>query len=249
MLTKQHKIYHYPDSSKVNDRLTKFIKKHCYSYDDPHKTDDTVPANGTVRYASTDNNPMRSVKGVGPLLDWIQDQLLDAAADFNNASSGNAPFDIAAFSIYEYWGMYYPEGSETLIHDHFPNAMTFAYYTCCPDGSSPLIVEDNEVEVEEGMLVVFPASYVHYVPITHVEGRTMISGNVVYQPNQLPVDRNKLLPENLRKENYLTEDDVPVHIRKEVEHMWQSLKQEGVIDTGEDPSDHEEMYSFGDWKS
>ena len=262
-----HKIYHYPKASEINPGLTDCVKEHCFSYKQPEVLDQFPyndasvtqqdAADGTERYKDSHKNPIAAVKGFKGLYNWIDSLVLEATTEFNMAATGSSPFDIGALSIYEYWGMYYRKGSQVLPHNHFPNAISFAYYCCCPGGSSPLIVEDKEVAIEEGQLIFFPAYAMHSVPVSPVEGRTMISGNIVYQPSSTGKSRKDRLPEQLRNATILepdnpTEGDVP----KEMEHLWMTLKQQGIIDAGKETIDRRTQSttvkptmggSFADW--
>ena len=66
------------------------------------------------------------------------------------------------------------------IHNHFPYSLSFGYYLCTPDGSSPLIIEGKEIQVTEGRLIIFGGHQSHEVPDSDISGRCMIAGNIAY---------------------------------------------------------------------
>ena len=63
---------------------------------------------------------------------------------------------------------------------HFPYSISFGYYLCTPDGSSPLIIEGKEIQVTEGRLIIFGGHQSHEVPDSDISGRCMIAGNIAY---------------------------------------------------------------------
>ena len=89
----------------------------------------------------------------------------------------------AEFEPFNFWVMDYEDGDETLHHNHFPSHFSCVYYVEVDEGCAPLIVEEETIQPENGMLVVFPGHLDHEVPTT--KGRRMCaSGNF----HLVPVD-------------------------------------------------------------
>ena len=84
------------------------------------------------------------------------------------------------FKIDSYWFLNYPLNSWIRPHNHFPHALSFSYYVSAPQNSAPLILDHKEYFVKEGQLLVFPSYLMHWVPPAKVEGRTLLSGDIVY---------------------------------------------------------------------
>ena len=89
-------------------------------------------------------------------------------------------FDLTAFKIVECWGVLYNEGDQILKHNHFPYSISFCYYLNTLNQSSSLIIEEDVVEVDEGMLVMFPSYSQHYVLPNKSDNRCCINGNLIY---------------------------------------------------------------------
>ena len=49
-----------------------------------------------------------------------------------------------------------------------------------PNGSAPLIIEDEEVYLKEGEIIFFLGSTYHSVPCNNTDGRCALVGNVMY---------------------------------------------------------------------
>ena len=87
----------------------------------------------------------------------------------------------AEFEPFNFWVMDYEDGDETLHHNHFPSHFSCVYYVEVDEGCAPLIVEEETIQPENGMLVVFPGHLDHEVPTT--KGRRMCaSGNFHLKP-------------------------------------------------------------------
>tara|TARA_E500000305_G_scaffold55837_1_gene44576 strand:+ start:781 stop:1266 length:486 start_codon:yes stop_codon:yes gene_type:complete len=76
------------------------------------------------------------------------------------------------------WGVVYNKGEGARKHSHEPYPMTFVYYVNLPEGSSPLIVEDEVINISSGELVVLPGNKFHEVPSSIVDSRCVIAGNI-----------------------------------------------------------------------
>ena len=68
-------------------------------------------------------------------------------------------------------------------HNHFPYALSFCYYVNLPSGSSPLVLNNEIINLKEGQVIFFLSSSYHSVPPTSVNGRCVIVGNIMYIDN------------------------------------------------------------------
>ena len=90
-----------------------------------------------------------------------------------------------ALRISESWGIHYNKGEHVAKHNHFPFAMSFNYCVSAPKGSSPFILEGEEIESVPGRIIFFQAHRNHCTLPNETDGRCMIVGNVVYDPEIL----------------------------------------------------------------
>jgi len=119
------------------------------------------------------------------LFGWIEDQLPQLAwtlGKWSNSAFNQDPYP-HRYAIADYWGMVYNRGGGSQRHNHYPWPLSFTYYVNVPKGSSCLMLEGEEVGVSDGRLLVFPAHLYHWVEPTPVDGRTMIAGNISYNPD------------------------------------------------------------------
>jgi len=140
--------------------------------------------NGGARKTKFYTGDDRSLKAHNILFDWIESVLVDAVEEFSrytNSAYNESPEETKKFKIADYWGMMYDEGGGTVLHNHFPYSLSFGYYISAPEGSSPLIVEKQEIQVIEGRLILFGGHQSHEVPDSEVSGRCMIAGNISYK--------------------------------------------------------------------
>ena len=125
----------------------------------------------------------RDLRAHGLLFDWIVLTIKDAVDQFSrftNSAYNESAEETKVFKIADYWGMMYDVGGGTVLHNHFPYSLSFGYYLCTPDGSSPLIIEGKEIQVTEGRLIIFGGHQSHEVPDSDISGRCMIAGNIAY---------------------------------------------------------------------
>ena len=80
------------------------------------------------------------------------------------------------------WGQIYGKGAYQVSHTHLPSHWSFVLFVNCPEGCSPLIFGDNDLEItpNSGGAVVFPGWVRHYVPKNLASGRSVVSGNFYY---------------------------------------------------------------------
>ena len=118
------------------------------------------------------------------LFDWIESHLSEISDKFayytNSLYNSDIRSNTKKFKIDSYWFLNYPLNSWIRPHNHFPHALSFTYYISAPQNSAPLILDHKEYFVKEGQLLVFPSYLMHWVPPAKVEGRTLISGDIVY---------------------------------------------------------------------
>ena len=93
---------------------------------------------------------------------------------------GKYNFNIDAFKLVHCWSVFYNKGDCVEKHNHFPYSLSFCYYINTPEGSSPLIVDNEVVNVKEGQIVFFPSNTFHSVPTCDIDGRCGIAGNIMY---------------------------------------------------------------------
>ena len=118
------------------------------------------------------------------LFDWIENNTNDIANKFATFTSSlynsESRQHTKNFKVDTYWGLTYPINSWIEPHNHFPHALSFTYYVNVPQESAPLIINDQKHWIKEGQLVIFPSLFTHWVPPAIVNGRTSISGDIVY---------------------------------------------------------------------
>ncbi len=139
--------------------------------------------NGGARKTKFYTGNDRPLKAHDILFDWIESVMIDAVEQFSkytNSAYNESPEDTKKFKLADWWGMMYDEGGGTVLHNHFPYSISFGYYLSAPEGSSPLVIEDQEIQVTEGRLILFGGHQSHEVPESKVSGRCMIAGNISY---------------------------------------------------------------------
>ena len=140
--------------------------------------------NGGARKTKFYTGKDRDLKAHEVLFNWIQGVLVDAVEEFSkftNSAYNESPEETKRFEIADYWGMMYDDGGGTVLHNHFPYSLSFGYYISAPEGSSPLVIEGQEIQVTEGRLILFGGHQSHEVPDSKVSGRCMIAGNISYK--------------------------------------------------------------------
>ena len=165
-------IYDCPYSHQIGDPLFKWIQD---------KADVRVQGGGLKTKFFTGSE--RDLPEHHILFDWMESILVEAVqgmSRWTNSAYNESPESSKRFNIADYWGMYYDEGGGAILHNHFPYPISFGYYIKAPEGSSPLIVDGNSIQVVEGRLIIFGGHQSHEVPDSEVGGRCMIAGNILY---------------------------------------------------------------------
>ena len=80
------------------------------------------------------------------------------------------------------WFALYNRGDWVACHDHFPNLYSYVYFVDSPKGSSPLIIEGENINLVPGRIIFFLSHYYHWVPLNKCDGRCSIVGNILYTP-------------------------------------------------------------------
>ena len=166
-------VYQCPYHAQIEEILFNWIDSNA-------KTRVNGGARKTKFYTGSD----RPLKAHDILFDWIESVMIDAVEQFSkytNSAYNESPEDTKKFKLADWWGMMYDEGGGTVLHNHFPYSISFGYYISAPEGSSPLVIEDQEIQVTEGRLILFGGHQSHEVPESKVPGRCMIAGNISYR--------------------------------------------------------------------
>jgi len=166
-------VYECPYHAQIEEILFNWIDSNA-------KTRVNGGARKTKFYTGND----RPLKAHDLLFDWIESVMVDAVEQFSkytNSAYNESPEDTKKFKLADWWGMMYDEGGGTVLHNHFPYSISFGYYISAPEGSSPLVIEDQEIQVTEGRLILFGGHQSHEVPESKVPGRCMIAGNISYR--------------------------------------------------------------------
>ena len=169
----------FPDASKINSILYELIKENV----------GTAVIGGGKRtdFQFASNNKIGS-KELKILSDWIYEilpQIVFLVAQGHSDSDYDPKllgFDPTEFVIYESWGVHYDKGEGVLFHNHFPYNLSYVYYVRTPEGSSNLILDNEEMFLKEGQIIFFLAHEFHCVEPGDVDGRCCIAGNILYSP-------------------------------------------------------------------
>ncbi len=114
------------------------------------------------------------------------------SVSYNNRNGSNPRFDNLvshcnhddrlSLNLSAIWGQIYGKGAYQVSHTHLPCHWSFVLFVNTPEGSSPVVFGDNDLEVnpESGHGVVFPSWIRHYVPKNLAPERSVVSGNFYY---------------------------------------------------------------------
>ena len=158
--------YYYPFADKVNPLLFQQVKELGDS--------STRPSNAhTSKFTGWNLN----TKEVNNLVRWVGDLI---TRDFGREIISRDIF----FKCVEVWGALYNEGDYITPHHHLPSLYSFVYYINAPKGSSPFTLEGEDIPVRAGKVLYFKGDAIHEVKPSGVDGRCMLTGNIVYVPKQ-----------------------------------------------------------------
>ena len=101
---------------------------------------------------------------------------------FDNLVSHCNHDDRLSLDLSAIWGQIYGKGAYQVSHTHLPSHWSFVLFVNCPEGSSPLVFGDDDLNIipRPGYGVVFPAWIRHYVPQNLSPERSVVSGNFYY---------------------------------------------------------------------
>ena len=177
----KYQTFEYYHASSLNSRLYDIV---CDNVD--HST----AGGGSITLKDLHK---RELKDVDKLLTWVKQVIPQCACNFANqvgskyeelniGVGGEGGFRPHAFEIPSCWGIHYDKGQGVVKHNHFPYAISFSYCVKAPEGSSPLVIEGEQMMSVEGQLICFLSHQFHWVPKSEVNGRCMIVGNILYTP-------------------------------------------------------------------
>ncbi len=194
-------IFKYDKACELNPRLYKVLFEGLSNdiennWDDsPDKKHDQDSEGGSFLISPRDLH-LHGIKPVNILMEWISSLIprvthyysspdpiefnYDDYLPYSDNGGGKYNFDISRFKISHCWSVFYNKGDCVELHNHFPYALSFAYYVNMPKGSSPIMIDGEVIYPEEGQVVFFPGSSFHSVPPSKVSGRCMIAGNIMY---------------------------------------------------------------------
>ena len=75
------------------------------------------------------------------------------------------------------WVVMYNKGECGTLHNHLEYDKSFCYYVNLPEGSPPLILQDDIIEPVEGRVIAFSGQLAHEVPVSTVDGRCSLVGH------------------------------------------------------------------------
>ena len=166
----------YPDSFKLNTRLHNTIRGNVI----------TQTQGGAYRTDFDLHN--KELKDVDILLNWIRDIIPIIALQFVSGGEDKVEddsklgFEMSGFHIASCWGIHYDKEQRVTRHNHFPYTLSFCYCVSAPQGSSPLLIEGEEIDSVPGRIVFFLPHQYHGTRSSKVDGRSMIVGNILYVP-------------------------------------------------------------------
>ena len=186
----QYQTFDYHYASKLNPRLYDIIDYEV----DPDTSVLAVDGNydnGAPRSAV--NLHTRKIEDLDKLLLWIENLIPQCARNFvkqdylDNLSrvrktGGNGGLRSNSFKIDSCWGILFNKGNSLIKHNHFPYSISFVYCVNSPKGSSPLIIEGENINLVPGRIIFFLSHYYHWVPLNKCDGRCSIVGNILYTP-------------------------------------------------------------------
>ena len=85
------------------------------------------------------------------VLDYIMDNVFHTQSDFK---------------VVSLWAVVMEAGEHAEPHDHFLHPWSCVYYIDVEEDVAPIFLEDKQINIEPGLLVLFPGSVVHHVPTT-----------------------------------------------------------------------------------
>ena len=147
------KYFDYPDAAELNPIIYEMASNDVKLSESNIKSI-RVDGGGILTNL---NIHQRDIEEVNKFFNWIEEQL-DIKTDMS-------------------WIAMYNKNQSGAEHCHMEYNMTFCYYANVPEGSSPLIVEGEEIEPVMGRVVAFSGELNHQVPLSEVDGRCSLVGH------------------------------------------------------------------------
>jgi hypothetical protein len=125
----------------------------------------------------------QNIEEIDILISWIKKILPEISKNFATKDTEETIFgyNLHRFEIAECWAIHYNRSESVIEHCHFPYALSFVYYVRTPEGSAPIIIENEAHEIKEGQCIFFLASQYHSVYPKNCDGRCAIVGNILYR--------------------------------------------------------------------
>ena len=182
-----HQIFDYENASELNSQLYKIISEYKGK---------PVVGGGCK---TTIHLHKEGIEELTTLLEWIGGLVPLVSHRYSNPSNdkfnhidylppsdyggGKYNFNINAFKLVHCWGVTYNKGDGVEKHNHYPYALSFCYYVNLPEGSSPLVLDNEVIHPKEGQVIFFLSNTYHSVPSCSVDNRCAIVGNIMYIDN------------------------------------------------------------------
>ena len=147
------KYFDYPDAAELNPIIYEMASNDVKLSESNIKSI-RVDGGGILTNL---NIHQRDIEEVNKFFKWVEEQL-------------NIKTDMS-------WIATYNKNQSGAEHCHMEYNMTFCYYANVPEGSSPLIVEGDEIEPITGRVVAFSGELGHQVPLSKVDGRCSLVGH------------------------------------------------------------------------
>ena len=151
-----HQIFNYENASELNPKLYEIISEYKGK---------PVVGGG---YKTNIHLHEEGIEELTILLGWIGGLVPLVSHRYSNPNNdkfnhidylppsdyggGKYNFNINAFKLVHCWGVTYNKGDGVESHNHFPYTISFVYYVNTPEGSSPLMLDDEEIDIVDGFV-------------------------------------------------------------------------------------------------
>ena len=144
------------DNSDLNSYLKEIILQK--RSDDPEYLDTQETAGHSVKAWLTKWDTLETDNRFQPVADYalfVLDYIMKHVFDTH-----------AEYRVVSLWAVVMEKGDQAIPHDHFSSSWSCVYYVDVEEYVAPIFLEDKEVHVKNGMLVLFPGLLTHHVPPT-----------------------------------------------------------------------------------
>ena len=80
------------------------------------------------------------------------------------------------------WAMTYEGNEGAKPHCHYPSTLSIVFYIDVEENAAPICFGDSCCKVENGLIIAFPSSCIHWVPDDYEGKRICISANLDHIP-------------------------------------------------------------------